>query len=408
MVMAAQLCTSCYSSAGSDDDLIAEAGTLPVRVITRATSSADLTYPIEVVALDATGAEKAHQTLSTASDNLSLALTRGVYRIVAYSGSLTMPASGYSNTPLMLGSADVVVDSQPVTVSLLLSYQVSGLSVSLANVSSDATAVSLSVSSQYSQLSVDGTFGMPCTVTIPLTHTAGLWSSGDFYVMPGSGQQTSFSISVVTPEGQQTYGYTYGAALKAATPYTLAGTYEEGAAQITGILSSGTWSTPVDISFSFGEGATDTPVINPDDTATDLAGHVVAFADTTDTEITYMLISLADYTKVHSVTGDATEAVLLARAYAEGGLTGWRIPTDEEAKRLKAKYTGSVLAELNEQITAAGGSEILVYDAKGDNYRYLCADAAKTFQFKAGSSVTNAGATVTYGLRLVRTVVKGR
>lgn len=403
------LLTSCYSSAeDSDDEVIAESAKQTVRVVTRASSNSDLTYPIQIYALDANGVEKAHQTLTSESDKLSLSLAQGTYRIVAYCGEQTMPSVGYSTTPVMYGSADAVVGSQPVTVSLLLSYQVCSLNVTLTDVPDDASAVSMSVSSQYTHLSLDGTFSHPQAVTLPLTQASGVWSTGTCYVMPGSGQQTSFSISVVTPSGQQTYGYTYGSALRVATPYSMTGNYESGDGQITGILSTGSWSPTVDIHFSFGEGA-DNEVVTPTDDATvSLDGHVVAFADTTETQYTYLLISLADYTKVHSYSGDATEAATLATSYNENGLMGWRIPTEDEAKRLKSQYYGSSLTALNTQITSAGGTAIWVTDSKGDSYRYLCANATKTYQFKTGTSVTSAGATVTYGLRLVRTVTISR
>lgn len=409
MLAGTMMLASCYSSAeDSEDEVIAESARQTVRVVTRASSNSALTYPVQVYALDVNGVEKAHQTLTSDSDKLNLSLAQGTYRIVAYCGDLVMPAAGYGTSPVMFGSADAVVGSQPVTVNLLLSYQVCSLNVSLSNIPDDASAVTMSVSSQYTRLSLDGSFSHPQVVTLPLTQASDVWSTGTCYVMPGSGQQTSFSISVVTPSGQQTFGYTYGAALRVATPYNMVGNYEAGEGQITGLLSTGSWNPSVDIHFSFGEGASNEVETPTDDATVSLDGHVIAFADTTDTQYTYVLISLADYTKVHSYSGDATEAATLATSYNENGLMGWRIPTEDEAKRLKSQYYGSSLTALNTQITSAGGTAIWVTDSKGDSYRYLCANATKTYQFKTGTSVTSAGATVTYGLRLVRTVTMSR
>lgn len=58
----------------------------------------------------------------------------------------------------------------------------------------------------------------------------------------------------------------------------------------------------------------------------------------------------------------------------------------------------------DQALTNAQADPIVLTDAKGNNLRYLCSEAQKTYSFK-NSTISNAGATIkTYHLRLVRTV----
>lgn len=404
--VATVLITSCYSKEDNEDEIVnAESTKQSVKIITRTTSGSNLQYPIEAVALDNQGQEKARQTLTSDADNLLFKLPQGSYRIVAYSGELEMPESGYAVKPTMMGAADIVVDNSKISANLMLSYMSSSITMELGGIPLDATAVSLTISPLYHNLFLNGNYDDVGTATIALTKKESLWVSGLFYVFPSSGQQTSFSIHVTTPAGTQVYGYTYAAPLRAATPYILSGTYDSGNSLISGILSSAQWNDEVNIDFSFGENIetpteeeTPNPALeNPD---IDLSKYIAVFKNEEENQIIYTLISSREYINVL-----VSDAASLASAYKEGDLSGWYIPTEVEARALKDYYSDANLDNLNARIIALGGTSISVTNSKGEPYRYLCENASKTFVFTTSSSVTKSGATVKYSLRLLKKVV---
>ena len=98
-----------------------------------------------------------------------------------------------------------------------------------------------------------------------------------------------------------------------------------------------------------------------------------------------------------------TQASALASSYTEYDLIGWRIPTEAEARTLSSLYREHTDL-FDSLLLEAQASPVVLTDDKGNNLRYLCEDATKTYSFK-NSTITNAGATVkNYHLRLVRIV----
>lgn len=97
----------------------------------------------------------------------------------------------------------------------------------------------------------------------------------------------------------------------------------------------------------------------------------------------------------------------LAQTYSEHDLAKWRIPTDEEARQLREAYI-SATGDFDSCLQQAQGAAIVLTDDKGNNIRYLCADAQHTYSFKVGTSynaIKNAGASIkNYHLRLVKTI----
>lgn len=120
---------------------------------------------------------------------------------------------------------------------------------------------------------------------------------------------------------------------------------------------------------------------------------------------TLTLLSLNDWDALTSVFNANTPDVAstIASDYTEYDLSNWRIPTEDEGRLLSQLYRdqSEIFDALLEKAKA---SPVVLTDGKGNNIRYLCEDATKTYSFKT-STITNAGATVkTYHLRLVRTV----
>ena len=155
---------------------------------------------------------------------------------------------------------------------------------------------------------------------------------------------------------------------------------------------------------------TDTVLLGPDDSvdppSTDTTisvtscsiwqGHVVAFVDTlAGGTIQLTLVSLVDYDKIYSASSTSANFDTLVRNYQEYDLSGWRIPTEAEARRLKAAYndSDSSLSRINALFRSQDADTIA--SVKGSQaVRYLCQDATKTYSHHMGTNVTNAGSSI--------------
>ena len=80
----------------------------------------------------------------------------------------------------------------------------------------------------------------------------------------------------------------------------------------------------------------------------------------------------------------------------------WAVPTEEQARALKKQYGGN-FEELNLLIEQQQGDTLHVYTSSS-NARYLCEEGTKTFNFAANGSITSAGTSTKYRLRLVKKI----
>lgn len=438
------LLTGCYQAA-PEEELSAEGSKLCV--MTRSVTGT-LDYPVTVYAFDSSGKLKAEKTLESEADELSMELAVGTYRItaVAGAGGVKVPSSisgsaelstnddNYCTSALMMGQADVTISTESVSTDILMSPQVASVEISLAGLPSSTQTVAVSLSKQYSKISMEGELSSPLNTTINCTKSDEGWTTGKFYILPGGSTNTVLTISMSDGTSSASYGYTYNSPLKAGTPYILNGSYAS-ALTLNGTIEASGWNSETVLDFNFGPGASNSSGGNTGgegsgggtsggntstgDTITETVssippvgslwnGHAVALVeDSTSTEANITLISLNEWTKVASAnsTKKPTEALELANAYSESGMSSWHIPARTEATALKAKYAGDNLSIINNVITAAEGTAITDVDESGTNVRYLCEDAKYSFTFKGGStSITQGGTTTTYRLRLVKTV----
>lgn len=209
--------------------------------------------------------------------------------------------------------------------------------------------------------------------------------------------------------------------MRAGVPYELNGTLSGGTLEVTGSVTPAQWGTPETLSFTF---SPDVPTViggtSSGDTPYEVEtlpaplslwdGHVVV--DTTlcgDDSSTLLLLSVADYDGLTSALNAETPGMAsgLATDYQEGVLASWRIPTEDEARQLRAAYLAHP-DSFEDLLAQSGGDPVAITDGKGNNIRYLCAEARHTYSFKPGSAynaIKEAGASVRdYHLRLVTTV----
>lgn len=399
----------------------------PLKVQVRSAGDAELVYPLYLYAFSEKGSLVASQTIEDKDKEMSLTMSKGDFQIVALSGisdayqlpdspdlddGVTLKGNQGADTPLMAGRANVEIgDASEASAQITLKYVVAALNVKLKDVPSNVTAVQLAISPLYSTLSMGGEYGgdsqkvkVDCSLV-----TDGVWAAETTYIFPGSGKETVFSIYFKTAEGAEvTYGYTYKGAPEANHLFNLTGSYSGGVI-VGGNFDVTNWEGSIDVEFEFGaEVVPDDDDDDDDNTDIKVEGVpeigtiwedmiVAAISDVDETGADLLLMALDEW----SVTTSEVEAKL--EAYNVDGASGWRLPTDEEAKTLRARFNGDELGELNERIAELDGEWKPVSD--GDDVRYLClkGDVYYSFRFVNKTTTTKAGDVRKYNLRPVKT-----
>lgn len=429
-MMSALSLTSCFSPAEDNVDTIDNtSATTRLKVTTRAVTG-EAAYPILVIAYDESGTLRGQQTIRSEGEEISLKLNEGAYHITAISGQsnyaepsnydqksvyISIPTTGYAELPLMMGGADVVLTSSTAKVNVIMTYRVASLAFSLADVPSDVTAVSVGVSQQYKAIDMSGTFSGSSTANVKCSKKGDLWTSEQVYLLPGTGSSTTLTLSLTNAEGQTSYSYELSEPLEDAVPYTIQGTYVESTAPyITGVITIEGWQQERTIDFEFGSGSsggsggTTTQYVEVNsipEQCDKWEGHIVALVENaTETEADVLLLGLKEFTGVYAPAAEGHEGDMsaIAEAYSESNIKDWTVPTEEQARSLKKQYGGN-FEELNIIIEGLQGDFLDVYTSS-NNARYLCEEGTKTFNFAANGSITTAGTSTKYRLRLVKKI----
>ncbi len=356
--------------------------------------------------------------------------SEGAYHITALSGQgsytepssynqqsalINIPAAGYAQSPLMMGGADVLLTSASAKVNVVMTYRVASLSLSLASVPEDVSAVNVGVSQQYKAIDMSGTFSGSSTANVKCTKTGDVWTSEQVYLLPGAGSSTTLTLSLTNAEGQTSYSYELSEPLEAAVPYTIKGTYVESTAPyITGVITIEGWQEERSFDFEFGSGSSSGgsssttayyEVESLPVEGQDWKGHLAALVENAnEREADVLLLGLHEMINVYAPAAEGHETQMQdsVKAYIENDLKDWAVPTEEQARALKKMYGGNY-EELNLVINRLKGDEINVYTSSS-NARYLCEEGTKTFNFAENGSITSAGTSVKYRLRLVKKI----
>lgn len=174
------------------------------------------------------------------------------------------------------------------------------------------------------------------------------------------------------------------------------------------LSGSGHGSTEDTISISLDSTTTMLPIERPEP-LTYYEGHIIVFSDSiTPTETDLTLISRMEWEAIPSAnnTENPNRATNEALQYDEMGLTGWHIPTIEEAKRLKNIYGSD--KETHAALKKMMYSDILSFEAIADisieKDRFLCDEGHKSFAFAPSTTIATAGSKANYHMRLLRTI----
>lgn len=147
--------------------------------------------------------------------------------------------------------------------------------------------------------------------------------------------------------------------------------------------------------------------------------HVIAIADTINKDSVHaLLISMYEWQNIPTGLSDKpTAAEDSARHYKEGSLTGWKIPSKEQAQALFNKFSScppdinTRLIKTNKTIGKINGYPIRPWYDNYEDLRYLCQDASHSFTlcntsgFRMSKTGTGTGSGKKYFLRLVKDTI---
>lgn len=414
----------CYTTCQQlEDTEWSEKATGALKVEARSAEKNGIVYPMYLYVFSEDGKCKHTQTVENESENVRLVLPEGSYRVVAVSGiadgyvmqnvsdwddAIQMSGNAGSNTPLMTGRADVKVGADTDSrLEIALSYSVTAIDVSLSNVPSDVAEIALTLSPFYTSMNMKGEYvssGSSLKLACALD-TSNQWRTKTRYLFPGSGQETVLSIWMKRKDGQEvTYGYTWKDHPKANQPYHLLGDYTDGLA-LNGTFVVTGWNEAEDVSFEFGA-VLQSDQEKDDNSDLDLSalpevgsiwnGSIVAdVGDADESGADILLMSLDEWAIMTSQVEELTSG------YSVNGISGWRLPTYDEAKFLQSCYSGENRLALNDRI-AAYDDDLVGLDGEE---RYLCDKSGVyyTFVFTGGRVISKAGEKKSYYTRLVKT-----
>lgn len=400
-----------------------------INIITR--SASDIEYPVTLIAFNENGkAVESTVIESNNTNNTTLTLDAGKYHIIAISGIedckcsgfssleeiITLPEANYTKTSIQMGCTDIMIN-QNATATITLYNQVAAIDISLTDIPDDVQSVNVSLSSLNNKINFSGQCSGSISTTIDLKRQEdGTWSSQRLYTLPSDSEKTTISITTISANGQETYGYTYNGGIKANTPYSFNGSFNKGF-NINSTLTVAGWNDPEEISFTFGDnensdegnGSDDSDIVfDIPDAGTIWNNHFVGAVEyLSEVSADIILISLTEWSGISSAYNSEIPNMAndIAESYTEDGLKDWMIPTKDDIKIIRNSIGLEYLADTNNTLqensyTPLKYGEDIENDA---TIRYLCEDAKYSYAWDTATT-TKAGSRRSYHLRLVKRI----
>ena len=413
---------------------------LPVTIGVRSGSSElnEEHYPITVYVFKSDGKLVSQHLIESKDKDFSTNLKPGEYKISAFSG-LNKEVYSYSETPdlnslieiknnvsnkspLMAGHSDISI-SKASDIKISMSYIVSSIKMAISNIPDDTQEVTLSISPVSKGYKMNGSYtndGVKATVKCKKSEDK--WISEELFLLPSESSSTVLSINVSRSKGDETYSYTYRNKLEAAQPYSFSGKYNEGIS-IDGSFEINGWKPGIDIEFDFnetgesdnsGESGTDGNKQDNNDESNHNYDkietvyfdslpeknsfwkdfYVWTVKEISANEVEAIIISSQQWPQVHT---DDVKSYLAE--YEEGGITGWRTFTKDEAKAFHKEFS-NVMSDFNYKLSNNGHNRFYYNDKE----RYFCENGTHTFSLAGSFRVTKAGDKTFYYLRPLKTI----
>ncbi|WP_300726451.1 FimB/Mfa2 family fimbrial subunit [uncultured Bacteroides sp.] len=423
ILLTAAWITACSGYTLEETEDVSETSQCNLSLQVKSRAEGGITYPLSVYLFDSENSLVCSQEVTDADTVFQQVLKKGKYTLTAFSApdrkayifpqritaeSLIQLASPYyAESSLIHGNSTINLDND-TKVTVYLENAMSSIYFRFSNIPDDATKVEVTVSPISSGISLTGSYSIDNTnCMIPCEKAEGLWEAGPYFIFPSQNSKTYFSINISRAGESKTYSYTYNQPLEPNRPYQFTAEYnEENGFILSGEFETTDWKPVIDVEFGIGgetdsgntstggEPGSDTFYVNQLPTADTIWGgfYVWKTIQISETEIEAILISPEQWIL------KASEALATLADYAPDDISGWRTFTTEEAKEFRNQFYDT-LESLNEFLTDNG--LIAFYRYSGE--RYLCNEAKSTFSL-SNNTIRDAGATVKYYLRGVKTV----
>ena len=375
-----------------------------LKIRTRSASNdLEVSYPVIVYVMNSEGTCVSCETVVSAESALSIDLPSGEYNVYAVAGATedaytlpTMQTATPTSELLLKENAkhgDLMAASSTITLgknetnqlTLNLERKVMKVtSLTINDVPTDVTAVTMTFSPLSSSLRLNGTFNTTATSqTVSLTKQADetTWKNSEsLFLLPQTGNTT---ITIGLTKGEQTTNYSYACqqTLDANHELTIAATYAgDRKITMTGSINGVAWGDPIDITFEFGEDNTGDNKGGDSNSSSDEVPevhsvykdcYVLSVADDGNDKVVTLLHKRADEISGSGKTEAAVRAEIdaILPSFNINGITGWRIPTRAEIEELN-------YGEFNTAIgSVADGMQI----GSSDYYYYQADEHIKSF-----------------------------
>lgn len=386
LLLVALLTAACSKSISLDEEENTEkqtTGTLAVRAANvisaggESEGSSEVSYPITVYVMNNSGSCVALQQINSSDEQLQMKLPTGLYDIYAVAGadadiydlpskneataeSLIALKEGKTHGDLMTAQSNAVLSSNEVNkVTLAMRRNVMLVeSVSIKDIPSDVSAVSVTLSPLYENIRLDGEYTESVTsYTFSLTEQADgtTWTNDEGTYLLGATKAVTVKVSL-TSNGETT-SYSYKSNQKLASNYkvNITGTYTgNDGIEMSGTITGALWEGEIDIDFEFDEDNISSPgdEDNPQEeigeapaVGTLYKGCYVLRSQTSASSTIVTLMTPQEMNKLtFSQSKDETkfqtglkETIEEALPQLEvEGIDGWRLPNIEELEYIQA------------------------------------------------------------------------
>lgn len=409
-----------------------EEGSSTLLVHTRAVENDEkVSYPLTVYAMNPDGVCVRKKTLLSENDELAFMLEPMTYHIYAIGGAtegdyelpgmenatatseITLAEDALHGDLMSYASEITVGTNETNTLNLSLSRKVFELKeVTIKNIPPSVDEVSLVLNPMYDKLLLNGSYGEETSEKAILLTKQGesTWQLAEpLFLLPANGNPT---INVKFRKGDAYISHTYSSpyAIEANKHILIEGNYTESEElQLTGAISGDTWNGTTVIKFNFNEsGATaaDDTGDDPNNSGDNTGGNNPSgndniqegsapavnqlykgfFVTNVEDDPTgeYVLVTLMHKDAIELSAGSQTKEQVLSKInlllpdFDEDGITGWRLPTSEEAVNTMwgpaySLYNNSAATDISNDYhycTDPSG-ELNVFTVSGGNSAFL-------------------------------------
>lgn len=253
-----------------EEESKAEGASLTIKTRVSSDDDGEISYPVNVYVMDSSGKCVDVSQLNAADDQLTFTLAAGTYDVYAVGGadeeryslptkdnatktSIVQLRDGMEYGDLMTSSDNVVLTKgEKNTLTLDFSRRVSKIeSVEIEGLSSDVTAVEITLSPLAKYIYLDGSNSEDTYAkTIQLNHSSdGSWTNTSGFYITESTSNVSLKVGVTAAGAKSSYTCNYRGKIEANHKVSIHGVYNDNSVTILGVMTGAKWGDPVTIDF---------------------------------------------------------------------------------------------------------------------------------------------------------------